>query len=108
MCRHLRPLAVLSVLLLPASLWAQDAQPLPADAAATVNGQPILKSAVDRGVSRHPPEQRDKVRGEILDFLIDNVLVDQYLGLLKINADEKEVAARLDEIKKELAKSNQD
>ena len=82
-------------------------EPSPPGVAATVNGQQISKAAVDRAVNRLPAEQREKAQAEILDFLIDNVIVDQYLALMKIAVDDKEVTARIEEVKKELVKSGQ-
>ena len=106
MPRPFRSLTAFAVLLAaPLALWAQDAPP--ADAVATVNGQPILKSMIDRAVERFDAAQRVKARAEILDYLIDNAVVDQYLLALKTIATEAEVDARLDEIKKELEKNGQ-
>src|SRR5213596_2100066 len=66
--------------------------PPPADAiAAVVNGQPVLELAVFRGLLRVNPQFRDKARSEVLNYLIDNVVVDQYLAQLKIEVAAKEV-----------------
>jgi parvulin-like peptidyl-prolyl isomerase len=78
---------------------------LPADAAATVNGQPISKAMLDRAILRFPKEQQEKARVEILEHLIENAIVDQYVLALKISVEEKDVEAALEEIKKDLAKS---
>jgi parvulin-like peptidyl-prolyl isomerase len=76
--------------------------------AATVNGQPIPASAVERALKRLSDKaERDKARPEIVDFLIDNALIDQYLVQQKITVDKKELDSRMAEIKKEIEKSNQ-
>ena len=97
-------LAILSLSFGPAAVRAQE-KSAPPDAAAMVNGQAIPKIAVDRALNRMPEEQREKARGEILDYLIDNVIVDQYLAQMKISVEPKEIDARLDELKEELKKS---
>jgi parvulin-like peptidyl-prolyl isomerase len=76
--------------------------------AATVNGQTISELAVYRALIRDEREDRARVRREILNFLIDNVLVDQYLVALKINVDKKEVEDRVEQLKKEAAEEKQD
>src|SRR5262249_38073999 len=72
--------------------------------AATVNGQSIPEQAVQRGLRRVPAEKRDEARAEILHFLIDNALVDQYLVGLKISVDKKDIDARIQIIKDETKK----
>ncbi len=76
--------------------------------AATVNGQAIPAPAVERTLKRlHDKAEREKARPEILDFLIDNALIDQYLVQQKVAIDKKELDSRMAEIKKEIEKSNQ-
>lgn len=87
------------------------ALPLAAQAqtAATVNGQAIPESAVERGLKRVPAEQRDKARPDILNFLIANALVDQYLTFQqKIEVPAADVEKRMSEIDAELKKINKD
>src|SRR5262249_43742034 len=86
---------------------AVPAQTPPADSAATVNGQPILKSMVDRPLEGVPNDKLAKAREEMLNYLIDTSVVDQYLLALKIDATQKEVDARLSEIEAELKKNKQ-
>jgi parvulin-like peptidyl-prolyl isomerase len=71
--------------------------------AARVNGQAILELAVYRGLTRVPPGKRDEARKEVLNFLIDNAIIDQYLLQLKIPVEPKEVEENVDKIKKEAA-----
>ena len=52
--------------------------------AATVNGQSIAEMAVFRGLLREDPKNWPTVRKDVLNYLIDNLLVDQYLTQLKI------------------------
>src|SRR5262249_12857784 len=66
-----------------------DTPPAPDAVAAVVNGQPIAELAVFRGLLRVKPQQRDRARGEVLNLLIDNVVVDQYLTQLKIPVEPK-------------------
>src|SRR5580658_10282707 len=47
--------------------------------AARVNGQPLLELAVYRGLTRVHPERRDEARKDVLNYLVDNMIVDQYL-----------------------------
>lgn len=79
---------------------AQAPTPPPAQAiAAVVNGQPISELAVYRGLQRVRPELRERARKEIVNFLIDNTVVDQYLGQLKLEVDAKEIEDNVNRIK---------
>jgi parvulin-like peptidyl-prolyl isomerase len=73
--------------------------------AATVNGQPIPELAVFRGLLREDPKKWTAVRKDVLNYLIDNLLVDQYLTQLKIPVDAKEVEERVAQIQAEAKKS---
>jgi peptidyl-prolyl cis-trans isomerase C len=76
--------------------------------AATVNGQAVTEVAVQRGLKRVPPAEHAKARPEILNYLVDNLLIDQYLNAQKIVVDPKEVEGRIGEIKAEVKKQNQE
>jgi peptidyl-prolyl cis-trans isomerase C len=76
--------------------------------AATVNGQPITETAVQRGLKRVPAPEHAKARPEILNYLVDNLLIDQYLLSQKTAVDPKEVEGRISEIKNEVKKQGQD
>jgi len=91
-------------LVLPLSVMAQGNPQVPAGAA-VVNGQAIPQKSVDRAIKGVKPEDLEKARKEILDFLIDNLLIDQYLLQQKITVDDKETESRMVEIKKEIEKS---
>jgi peptidyl-prolyl cis-trans isomerase C len=73
--------------------------------AATVNGQPIPELAVFRGLLREDPKKWSTVRKDVLNYLIDNLLVDQYLTQLKIAVDAKDVEERVAQIQAEAKKS---
>ncbi len=79
-----------------------------ASAAATVNGHPIAESAVQRGLKRVPPARHAEVRPDIVNFLIENALIDQYLLQARIAADPKEVDKRIDQMKGEIKKEKLD
>jgi peptidyl-prolyl cis-trans isomerase C len=83
--------------------------PPPADTAvaATVNGQPIPALAVYRAFIHEPSGYTPENRKEMLSHLIDNVLVDQYLYQLKIDAPQKLVDERFAQIDAEAKKSQQ-
>jgi peptidyl-prolyl cis-trans isomerase C len=72
--------------------------------AATVNGQPIMEVALQRVLKRVPPARQEEVRTEVMKFLIDNVLVDQYLLQLKVAVDPKDVEAKLKQVRDEIQK----
>lgn len=83
--------------------------PPAADAvAATVNGQNISELAVYRGLLRVAPAARAKVRKEVLTFLIDNTIIDQYLAQLKVAVDPKDIESHVAKIRKEAKKDGQD
>src|SRR5262245_37494676 len=72
--------------------------------AATVNGQPIYESAVQRGLKRVPPDKHAEARKDILDFLVDNALIDQCMTQLKIEVPPKEVDDRFQQICNDIKK----
>lgn len=84
-------------------------KPPPADAiAAVVNGQPIMEMAVFRGLMRVNPQLRVQARPDVVNYLVDNVVVDQYLTQLKIEVPAKEIDEHLERIKAEAKKGGQD
>jgi peptidyl-prolyl cis-trans isomerase C len=90
----------------PASAPPAQAAPVsaPTGVAATVNGQPITETAVQRGLKRVDPARQTEARPEIVNFLVDNALIDQYLLQLNQPVDPKEVAVRLERIKTDIKK----
>jgi len=105
----MRPFVLLSILTMPGvapsvALYAQ-APPTPA---AVVNGVPIPEKDVQRALLGVPKEVHARARGEIIAFLIDNALVDQYLNHLKVQVTAEEVETRFKQIKEEVEKNKQD
>lgn len=83
---------------------AAPADPGRAAVAATVNGQPIPEVAVQRALRSVPKEKQPDVRPEVMSFLIDNALVEQYLVGQKIAVEPKEIEDRLGEVKQQMVK----
>jgi parvulin-like peptidyl-prolyl isomerase len=94
----------------PAPIGLPKEPPPPArDAvAARVNGQVISELSVYRGLLRVPPARRAEARKDVLSFLVDNAIVDQYLLQLKIAVAPKELDDHVDRIKKEALAEKQD
>jgi peptidyl-prolyl cis-trans isomerase C len=76
--------------------------------AATVNNQPIYELALYRATVRFPAEKRTEARSEVLQFLTENLLIDQYLTQNKLTVDAKEVNARVEQVKAEVKKGGQE
>lgn len=81
---------------------------------ATVNGQPITAAEVDAAfgrtsVAKQPltDEQRRMYRAHVLNVLVDNVLLKQYLDQQKVEPNAKEVEAHIAEFKSVLAQKGQ-
>jgi len=119
MRKALLSLLVLSIVYPPAQ--AQNTAPpvtpaAPADfsapaanaVAATVDGQPILEMAVYRALRPVPADKRGEARAEILNFLIENVLIDNYLKAQNVAADKKDIDMRIEEMRNQLKRQNQD
>jgi peptidyl-prolyl cis-trans isomerase C len=81
--------------------------PPPANAVAvTVNGQAIPEVTVYRALKRVPPDKQVQARTEIIKFLIDNTLIDQYLIQQKVPVDPKLVEVKWNQVKEEVQKQN--
>jgi parvulin-like peptidyl-prolyl isomerase len=76
--------------------------------AAKVNGQPIYEAAVERALQSVPTDERAKARTEVVQFLVDNVMIDQYLTALKVSVETKDVDQQLTNFKDEIKKHDQD
>jgi peptidyl-prolyl cis-trans isomerase C len=76
--------------------------------AARVNGQAVYELAVYRGLMRVPPQRREEARKDVLNFLVDNMIVDQYLLQLKIQVNVKEIEEHIEKVKKEAADEKKD
>ncbi len=84
------------------------AQPPSNAVAATVNGQPIPESMVRRGLERVMPDKWKEARPELLNFLIDNMLVEQHLQQQRITVDKSEIDKRIKEMRDDAAKQKKD
>src|SRR5262249_18319628 len=93
------------------SAAAQEPKPAPTGTspattiAATVNGQPISELAIQRGLKGLPPENQTQARVGILNHLIDQTLLDQYLLQLRVEVTPKDIDARVQELREEIKKS---
>jgi peptidyl-prolyl cis-trans isomerase C len=76
--------------------------------AATVNGRPISENAVQRALERVPVARRAEGRAQILDFLIDNELIEQYLQQMQTAVDPKDVEKKMDEAKADIKRAGKD
>jgi peptidyl-prolyl cis-trans isomerase C len=88
----------------PQPLPAPQGAGVPNGVAATVNGQPVTEVAVQRGLRRVPPMHQAEARPRILDFLIDNTLVEQYLQQLNVTVDPKELQDKLEQTHNDMKK----
>jgi len=89
----------------PTSLTAPQAVERPTGIAATVNNQPIPEVAVWRALRQFPVDEHPVARREILNHLIENTLIDQYLNALKVEVTPAEIEKLVGELKAELAKA---
>lgn len=80
----------------------------PTGTAATVNGQAIPEYAVYRALRQFPPTHQEAARKEIVNHLVENTLIDQYLNALKVTIEEKEVDALIAELKADLVKEKKE
>jgi peptidyl-prolyl cis-trans isomerase C len=78
------------------------------EVAATVNGQPIHETAIERALQGIAADERAKVRSEVINFIVENTIIDQYLIALKMTVDAGDVAKQLVNFKDEIKKNDQD
>jgi peptidyl-prolyl cis-trans isomerase C len=69
-----------------------------------VDDEPIPEMAIHRAMKRIPPARQAEARSEILNFLIDNTLIDHYLAKIPVVVDQKEIDAKMAVIKEEIKK----
>src|SRR5690349_17810147 len=81
---------------------------VPTGTAATVNGLAVPEKAIFRSLQRVPPDKRAEARTEVINYLVDNLLIDQEMGRQKIVVEQKEIDARLAQIRAEIKKDNKD
>src|SRR5437764_13297402 len=63
---------------------AADAGRLASGVAAVVDGESIPEIAVQRALKRVPLARQAEARPEMLNFLIDNALIDHYLAKIAV------------------------
>ncbi|MCE9531434.1 MAG: peptidylprolyl isomerase [Planctomycetes bacterium] len=115
MPHFVRPTGVLLTLMLTCSTSFSQvtppkdpmAAPMPS-IAATVNGQAINEAAVERALQAVPEDERAKARQEVLQYLVDNSIIDQYLAALKVAVEPKEIDEKLAAFKEDVKKHEQD
>lgn len=76
--------------------------------AATVDSQSVLEMAVYRALRPVPADKRTEARAEILNFLIENALLDNYLKTQNIQIERKDIDSRVEEMRNQLKRQNQD
>jgi parvulin-like peptidyl-prolyl isomerase len=82
--------------------------PEPVGNEAVVNGQAVTKKAIFRSLKRVPEERRNEERLKVLNYLIDNVLIDQEMVRLKVAVKKKDLDDRVGEIKTEIKRNRKD
>jgi peptidyl-prolyl cis-trans isomerase C len=88
----------------PAPSPPDQTTPSPTTIAAVVDDEPIPEMAVQRAMKRIPPSRQSEARPEILNFLIDNALIDHYLAKIPVVVEQKEIDAKMATIKEEIKK----
>jgi parvulin-like peptidyl-prolyl isomerase len=70
--------------------------------AVTVNGEQIYEGAIQRFLRRVPPDRQTEARPSVVDHLVDNVLVDQYIQQAGIKIEDKDIDKKIEEMKGEI------
>ena len=87
---------------------APKVEPRPTGTAATVNAQAIPEVAVYRALRQFPPASHEMARKEILNHLVENTLIDQYLSAIKVAVTDQEVDKLIGDLKAELVAAKKD
>ncbi|HEX4614272.1 MAG TPA: peptidyl-prolyl cis-trans isomerase [Urbifossiella sp.] len=91
---------------------APRAEPRPTGTAATVtsgaNTQAIPEVAVYRALRQINPAHHEMARKEIVNHLIENTLVDQYLVAIQVKVSDQDVENLIGDLKKELGRDKKD
>lgn len=72
--------------------------------AATVNGLPIPEAKLQRALRSQPSEKHAEMREQVLEYLIDNTLIDQYLVEHKLEVTPQDVEKRLNDLREDIKK----
>lgn len=83
---------------------APTAAPAATGVAAVVNGQPIPEATVQRALERFPEGRRPQARPELMDYLIDNLLIEQYLQQRGVEVTKAEIDKKIADMRTEVAK----
>ncbi len=75
---------------------------------ALANGASINQLALDRALDRFPEDKRPEMRQEVLDFLVDNILIEQYLVQIKIEVLQQDLVLRLSAMAEEAKKEGKE
>jgi peptidyl-prolyl cis-trans isomerase C len=76
--------------------------------AVTVNGEPVYEGALARALRRVPPDRHAEARTSIMNMIIDNILIEQYLAQGGVKVETAEVDKKIDEMKAEIKKEKMD
>lgn len=76
--------------------------------AAKVNGEAIFEQAVLRALDRVPPARRADERPRLVNYLIDNLLIDQSLRAANYKVEPAEVEKRVTEMKDAMKKEGKE
>jgi parvulin-like peptidyl-prolyl isomerase len=101
---HLMTAAILSGQAPPPTPPSSPTPPPATAIAAVVDDESIPELAVYRAMKRIPPSRQGEARPEILNFLIDNSLIDHYLAKIPVVVEQKEIDAKMNVIKDEIKK----
>lgn len=82
--------------------------PQPNQVAVTVNGENIYEIAVHRALERVAPGNRTEARQSLVNYLVDNLLIDQSLRAAGYKVENADVDKRVGEMKEELKKVGKD
>ena len=72
--------------------------------ALVVNGEEVLEGSLQRFLRRVPADRQVEARPAVVNHLIENVLVDQYLKQAGVKAEATEVDKKIDEMKADIKK----
>jgi parvulin-like peptidyl-prolyl isomerase len=81
---------------------------VPQGNAATVNGQAIPEKAIFRALRRLPDDKRAAARADVLNWLVDNILIDQELLKQNVTVEKKDIDKRVETIKAEIEKERKE
>jgi parvulin-like peptidyl-prolyl isomerase len=118
-CTRTRIFAALAALVMASGSFAQSPASKETPAAketpvgkgkvvVSVNGREIYDLAVERALKPIPKESHEKARPDVLKFLVENALIDNYLELLKVNIPDADVDKQLNTFKEEVKKQGQE